>query len=302
MKTKTTGRLSLLLNIALILFFVVYFMIPFSATGFWATVFSPMCQISSVFQGSDHVPGWCLIREGIDNEAQLDLDSNSNVNSNTNLNANTNLNTNVNANTNLNENTNVGLANPAATKCKEDGGTSEAFTRDGGEAAICVFSDGSICEEWAYFRLECRKGQCHKECRKIGTANEGWYNTCTDDLLKLEKCGTVTAVPITATTPNVTSSIISVSAPVADEQLSSPVQVLGRAKTADSKIYARIKSKSGQTLIDVSGSIKNVGADGYGDFSLKISYEFSTTKEGTIEIFGKDGETEVGLVSIPVKF
>ncbi|MCX6744337.1 MAG: DUF333 domain-containing protein [Candidatus Parcubacteria bacterium] len=305
MKSKTTGKLSILLNIVLIVFFIVYFLVPFSATGFWATVFSPLCQITSVFQGDDYVPGWCLLKEGMKNEVNSNVNTNVNTNGNVNTNLNTNVNsnlndnTNVNANLNSNTNTGTGIANPAAVKCKDEGGTSEAFTKDGGEAALCVFSDKSICEEWAYFRLECRKGQCHKECRKIGTANEGWYNSCTGDLLKTEKCGAAT---VTSPRPTATSGNISVSAPIANDQLSSPIQVVGRAKTADNKIYARVKSKSGQTLIDFSGSMKNVGTDGYGDFSLKISYEFSTTKEGTIEIFGKDGETEVGLVSIPVKF
>ncbi len=303
MKSKTTGKLSLLLNILLILFFIVYFLVPFSPVGFWATIFSPLCQITKVFQGEDYVPGWCLLRNALTGDDLIKVNSNANTNinsnSNINTNVNTNINDNVNVNTNLNDNINVALANPAATKCKEDGGTSEAFTKDGGEAAICVFSDESICEEWAYFRIECRKGQCHKECRKIGTDQEGWYNSCTGDMLKIEKCGS-TATPTTK--PSVTSGDITVSSPVGDEQLSSPIQIEGKAKTADNKIYARVKSKSGQTLIDVSGSVKNIGADGFGEFSLKISYEFSTTKEGFVEVFGKDGETEVNLVSIPVKF
>ncbi|MEA3339639.1 MAG: DUF333 domain-containing protein [Chloroflexota bacterium] len=30
---------------------------------------------------------------------------------------------------------------------------------DGGEYGVCVFSDGSECEEWAFFRGECEPGE-----------------------------------------------------------------------------------------------------------------------------------------------
>jgi putative hemolysin len=46
-------------------------------------------------------------------------------------------------------------ANPASTHCFENGGTIQI--RGDGEStqSICVFSDGSECEEWQYFRGEC---------------------------------------------------------------------------------------------------------------------------------------------------
>jgi putative hemolysin len=50
----------------------------------------------------------------------------------------------------------TGLANPASEYCVEQGGRVEIRTdADGGEQGFCVFSDGSECEEWAYFRGEC---------------------------------------------------------------------------------------------------------------------------------------------------
>jgi putative hemolysin len=47
------------------------------------------------------------------------------------------------------------MANPASTHCFENGGTIQI--RGDGESAqsMCVFSDGSECEEWQYFRGEC---------------------------------------------------------------------------------------------------------------------------------------------------
>jgi putative hemolysin len=47
------------------------------------------------------------------------------------------------------------VANPASTHCFENGGTIQI--RGDGESAqsMCVFSDGSECEQWQYFRGEC---------------------------------------------------------------------------------------------------------------------------------------------------
>ena len=53
-----------------------------------------------------------------------------------------------------NENTNTGIANPASTNCVEKGGTLVLEDSTG----YCVFDDGSKCEEWAFFRGECQKG------------------------------------------------------------------------------------------------------------------------------------------------
>jgi putative hemolysin len=49
------------------------------------------------------------------------------------------------------------LPNPASVYCEQNGGTLE-FRQDsaGGVAGICVFPDGSECDEWLYFRGECK--------------------------------------------------------------------------------------------------------------------------------------------------
>ena len=50
----------------------------------------------------------------------------------------------------------VGMPNPASVFCEEEGGTVDIRTADdGGQVGICVFSDGSECDEWEYFRGEC---------------------------------------------------------------------------------------------------------------------------------------------------
>ncbi len=50
----------------------------------------------------------------------------------------------------------VGIPNPASAFCIENGGMSEIRTADdGGQYGMCVFEDGSECEEWAFFNHEC---------------------------------------------------------------------------------------------------------------------------------------------------
>lgn len=50
---------------------------------------------------------------------------------------------------------NAEIANPASVYCEENGWT--LVLEDG--AWLCMFSDGSYCEEWAYQRWECQPGE-----------------------------------------------------------------------------------------------------------------------------------------------
>ncbi len=51
------------------------------------------------------------------------------------------------------------LPNPAAVFCEEQGGTSEIVTAaDGSQSGVCHFTDGSVCDEWAFFRGDCAPG------------------------------------------------------------------------------------------------------------------------------------------------
>lgn len=48
------------------------------------------------------------------------------------------------------------MPNPASAYCVEQGFQSEIRTAaDGSQTGYCIFSDGSECDEWAYFRNEC---------------------------------------------------------------------------------------------------------------------------------------------------
>ncbi|TBR09951.1 MAG: DUF333 domain-containing protein [Candidatus Nitrosotenuis sp.] len=48
------------------------------------------------------------------------------------------------------------VPNPASTYCFDNGGKIEMSQTDAGVEGICVFSDGSKCEEWQYYRGECK--------------------------------------------------------------------------------------------------------------------------------------------------
>jgi putative hemolysin len=50
----------------------------------------------------------------------------------------------------------AGLPNPASAYCQEQGYKHEIRTAaDGSQSGVCIFPDGSECDEWAYYRGEC---------------------------------------------------------------------------------------------------------------------------------------------------
>jgi putative hemolysin len=53
----------------------------------------------------------------------------------------------------------TGLANPASVHCEAKGHTLEIRSdKDGNQYGVCVFADGTECNEWAFFRGECSPG------------------------------------------------------------------------------------------------------------------------------------------------
>jgi putative hemolysin len=50
----------------------------------------------------------------------------------------------------------TGLANPASVYCEEQGYTLEMRTDENGTYGMCIFPDGSECEEWSFYRGECK--------------------------------------------------------------------------------------------------------------------------------------------------
>ncbi len=50
----------------------------------------------------------------------------------------------------------VNMPNPASVYCEQNGYELEIRTAaDGSQSGVCIFPDGSTCDEWAYYRGEC---------------------------------------------------------------------------------------------------------------------------------------------------
>jgi putative hemolysin len=59
------------------------------------------------------------------------------------------------------------IANPASQYCVNNGGKLEIRTDPtGGQIGFCIF-DNNECEEWAYFRGECKKGTADKNNEEV---------------------------------------------------------------------------------------------------------------------------------------
>ena len=49
-----------------------------------------------------------------------------------------------------------GIANPASENCVKNGGKLTIVDEPAGQKGICTLPSGKECEEWAYFRGECK--------------------------------------------------------------------------------------------------------------------------------------------------
>ncbi|NJD60188.1 MAG: hypothetical protein C3F13_00240 [Anaerolineales bacterium] len=65
--------------------------------------------------------------------------------------------------------------NPASAYCEQQGYTLEIRTAtDGSQSGVCVFPDGSECDEWAYFRAECQPAASENPADSIDSDEIGW--------------------------------------------------------------------------------------------------------------------------------
>ncbi|MCB1327109.1 MAG: DUF333 domain-containing protein [Spirochaetales bacterium] len=57
-----------------------------------------------------------------------------------------------------------GAGNPASQHCADNGGQLSIVRSNAGDTGYCLFPDASVCDEWAFFRGDCGKGQCITRC------------------------------------------------------------------------------------------------------------------------------------------
>ncbi len=70
------------------------------------------------------------------------------------------------------------MPNPASVFCEENDGTVDILTaEDGSQPGVCIFPDGSECDEWAFFRGECQPMDVLAEnpVQVVELADDGCY-------------------------------------------------------------------------------------------------------------------------------
>jgi len=112
----------------------------------------------------------------------------------------------------------LGMANPAATYCKELGYEYRITQTNKGEEGICVFPDGGECEEWKFLAGKCgrERSYCAKQGLDLVTKTDGKnslsreYAECVDqkqevgaatELMGLSQKATRSSVPVLGSEP-----------------------------------------------------------------------------------------------------
>jgi putative hemolysin len=108
------------------------------------------------------------------------------------------------------------MPNPASVYCAQQGNKLEISTAaDGSQNGICIFPDGSTCDEWAYFRGEC--GPALQKSPTPGTTEDvsDWWGIIKstppgaqyDDYFERQDLGQVIIYGIDSIDPEVSSQI-----------------------------------------------------------------------------------------------
>ena len=114
----------------------------------------------------------------------------------------------------------------------------------------------------------------------------------------------VDATPVvkdtTTTAPN---NSIRLTSPTADSAMTSPMKIAGEVSPEVTSLGVRIKNTKGETLIEEAVRARAGSGDVPGLFEVHIEYQFTSTKEGLVEVYvrGEDG-SEKDAVTVPVRF
>ncbi len=69
------------------------------------------------------------------------------------------------------------LANPASEYCEQNGGKLDIRSDSAGnQSGVCIFPDGSQCDEWAYFRNDCGPQESASQSSQTVQANWKTYH------------------------------------------------------------------------------------------------------------------------------
>lgn len=99
------------------------------------------------------------------------------------------------------------------------------------------------------------------------------------------------------------TSNVMVFEPNENATVSSPFTVRGEARVDNNKVYIRIVNLAGTTLIQESANVHSVEVGQFGEFKISLNYQFTTTKEGVVEVYSKDASgKEQNIVKVPVIF
>ena len=84
---------------------------------------------------------------------------------------------------------NAQLANPASVYCQEQGGTFRINETPAGQQGLCTLKDGTVCDEWAYYRRECGRNCSSSTCPLLSTPAPGWCAGGTIVSGGVDECG-----------------------------------------------------------------------------------------------------------------
>lgn len=97
---------------------------------------------------------------------------------------------------------------------------------------------------------------------------------------------------------------ILVNEPKSDAVLSSPFVVSGEARVFENVVTVRVTKRDGTVLIEEQANAHPTQIGEFGPFDITLNYQFSTTKEGYVEVFSENARdgSKSNMVKIPVSF
>jgi hypothetical protein len=85
--------------------------------------------------------------------------------------------------------------------------------------------------------------------------------------------------------------LIRLTSPQEGQMVKSPFLIAGEANVPGEVVYVQVKRTSGEVLISEQTSV-STGVDGLGTFGVLINFQFQSTDQGIVEVFGKTEEGE----------